>query len=436
MADSRLGESALSLPEILASVLEHLFGDETTLCAASLVNRMWTHYATPLLWRWVTSDDLERLHVTRRAYFAAMVERLQLRLSSARYGEGSDDDDGSENAIDDKSVMHHDFPRLRELRIRVSRYYRSACDRAITRFLRQRCSRTRLSGLTMTNWGASQRRPLPCAISAELFMHLAQRRGLTSLRILGDLELTQDVVQNASLSVLTAAATVAPREDYSTAAELGFFAAIERLELTIAPSAIAALTRLLPVSLTRLRLRLTRADHVGRNGMRQLPLVQLKDGLLAAAAAAAVPPWPAALHPVPNLRELVVQYKEGWASAADIDAVRCLPGLRVLEIGWWQSGNNSAFCSYCSRFDDDTHVGAPHFGDEDLDRLLSGLPLLRRLSMTLRSRMAADALLLARRKCPSLEHLELRGSRPLPAFPPPDMKSGPLGEPCLCIMHS
>jgi hypothetical protein len=181
----------------------------------------------------------------------------------------------------------------------------------------------------------------------------------------------------------------------------------------------------LPVSLKHLRLRLTKELHVQRNEngvaeptMRQ-PLALLRNGLMAAAVAASC---------MPNLHELVVQYKEGRVSAAKINGLRCLPAFEALEIGWWASGNNHASCSYCSRTSDGAHVGAPDFGNEDLDFLLAGLPQLWHLSMALRSRMTADALSLAHRRCPFLKHEELRGSQLLPAFPPFDMTTRAIKE--------
>ncbi len=157
----------------------------------------------------------------------------------------------------------------------------------------------------------------------------------------------------------------------------------------------------------------------------------------AAAATAAISPSPhrPACY-VPNLRKLIVPYKEGCASAAEMNVLCCLPALQVLKIGWWASGSNCARCSYCSCTADGSIVGAPDFGNEDLNYLLAGLLQLRRLSFALRPRMTADTKSLACRRCLFLEHVELRGSRPLPALPLSDAESCAITESCLCCMRS
>ncbi len=149
--------AALGVPEILIAIFENLLRFKRSLVAASLVNRFWTRYATPLLWRRVWSTDLkERVAAPRRAHFAANVQRFTFYLNSAGaedadddhsdvgdiVDDGEDDDDGSvaaagnDYANTSRRIINLAFPRLRHLTVVVRHSYSAVCDQAVLRFLR------------------------------------------------------------------------------------------------------------------------------------------------------------------------------------------------------------------------------------------------------------------------------------------------------------
>ncbi len=139
------------------------------------------------------------------------------------------------------------------------------------------------------------------------------------------------------------------------------------------------------------------------------PLVQLVESW-AAVAKATLSPSSSATQLAPRLQELMILYNAGPVSAAELAVLSFLPQLHGLNIGWWTAAPHRR-CSNCCLFSEEAPVEAPDFGDADLEHLLTALPCLRRLSVTLRSRMTATAPTLANRVRPQLEELELRGSQ-------------------------
>jgi hypothetical protein len=96
---------ALTIPEILYEVLEHLESDSATLFAACLVSKAWTEPSLNLLWRTYARDGMERfesLRECRRQFYADKVRCLSMEV-------------GPEQSR--HSIETLKFPRLRELGI-------------------------------------------------------------------------------------------------------------------------------------------------------------------------------------------------------------------------------------------------------------------------------------------------------------------------------
>ncbi len=107
---------------------------------------------------------------------------------------------------------------------------------------------------------------------------------------------------------------------------------------------------------------------------------------------------------LPCLRELIVRYDSGAVGTAELDELRRLPQLEVLEVERW---SNEDRCPCCLNFLNDTNLDAPDFADGDLERLLVSLPRLKRLALSLRSKMTPDAHKFVRRLRPQLMHVYL-----------------------------
>jgi hypothetical protein len=238
---------------------------------------------------------------------------------------------------------------------------------------------------------------------------------LTRISLLGDLEVSREVLEHAASATTSLAATEAYRYHLRTVSKPCLFFCLQHLDMTIAPCAMMPLARIMPASLMILRLRI--ACHTGRADVAvtltaltpEPPLVQLVENWAAAAAATSSPSSSATLL-APCLPELMILYNAGSDSAAELAMLSFLPQLHRLNIGWWTAAPRRR-CSNCCLFSEDAPVEAPDFGDADLERLLTALPRLRQLAVMLRSCMTATAPTLANRVRPQLEELELRGSQ-------------------------
>jgi hypothetical protein len=96
---------ALTIPEILFEVLDHLASDSATLFAACLVNKAWTEPSLDLLWRahyWNGMERLRSLPECRRQFYADKIRFLSMDKSPIEY----------RNLIETL-----DFPRLRTLEV-------------------------------------------------------------------------------------------------------------------------------------------------------------------------------------------------------------------------------------------------------------------------------------------------------------------------------
>jgi hypothetical protein len=185
MTDTSAGAAtALGLAEILAAVLEHLNSHHSVLRTARLVNRAWCHYAAQLLWRSAASYELAGLPVARRAYYAAMVERLDLDLTRVFY-------DGEHEA----RIIDPAFPRLRRLDVEVTDGYGGASGHEILGFFQHRCNLSHLTHLELVSCGKPS---LLSAGSEPVFRFIARNMRLTSLTFDGGLVVPRDVLEPAA----------------------------------------------------------------------------------------------------------------------------------------------------------------------------------------------------------------------------------------------
>ncbi len=352
---------------------------------------------------------------------------------------GSLDDTG-----DIRDIISLAFPRLRELQVKIRRDYDAACDNELLNLLEQTFGTARLARIEIlysNNYG------LRFATSVALFAHLARRPGLTFLR-LDELELPPRALERAAAAAATVAAGTAAAsaaEAAAAAAEIELspfapgeplFAHLQCLAARVARGALVTLARLLPRSLATLQLQVVNSTRIlsvvddddddddgitcgevtDASAATPPPIIQLlgdadgngggRNGEVAAAAAVAAE---AACARWPRLRELAVQYDEGPLTATEFDALRLLPQLQVLTVGWYEHGDNWGLRSSCNWCNDDDALYAPEITDAELERLVTSLPRLRRLSLVLRSSISDDGLRLVGRACRQLEHLELRG---------------------------
>jgi hypothetical protein len=215
-----------------------------------------------------------------------------------------------------------------------------------------------------------------------------------------------------------------PNRDIVTASN---FASLQTFGANIAPGGVPTLARLLPDSLRALHLKLSDRGTAGcysgcaRSYVSEAaaaaaaeatvsPIAQLfANGNRRDAAAPAQAPFASRF---PCLRELELRYERGPRSGAELLVLRGLPQLEVLTIGCWDGDRSGVRCWNCaslSRWDADA-LEVKDFTDDDLARLVAGLPRLRRLTLELVGGLSDAALHIVGRACRLLEHLELRGS--------------------------
>jgi hypothetical protein len=419
---STTGAAALRVPEILQAVLEQLAERQRDLWPASVVNRIWSHFATQLLWRRVDSPKLERAPAARRAALAARVESLAFYLKTDDHWA----DDGG-TVVDGDYFNHLAFPRLRCLRVEwnVGRGYSASLDDAIVDFiLAQRDKLPLLTHVLIGGGGEYSGQYSSSTVSAGLFALLAHGgAALRSLEFDGP-ALSRRTLKPVAAAAAAAVAAAAAGEEVSVSAAAPdylatamtargpFFDMLTRLATHIHSDAVAALVCFLPASLTTLHLWFSAEGTPSMAGgaMRQplpaQPLVQLVAGLATHPARAA------------RLCDLAVLYYEPSSSVsrAELDALRRLPQLEKLEVGPWGGPNDFPYLGGGPTIGEAVEadaLDAPGFADADLARLLAALPRLASLTLLLRSALSPAALQLVADECPQLVRLNLWGRYPL-----------------------
>ncbi len=410
--------AALTIPEVLETVLEQLIWHQRTLRAASVVNRFWWYCAIRLLYQ--NSDQLMRVAAPRLALIALTVDRfcLKLRDIGDNVGLGTANFD----AANEGAVTDLDFPRLRHLQMAVSSSYNTGYDHAMARFLQQRCCSTRLASIFVS---LHEYYHFYVAVSPRLFTLLAERRGLRRLHLFN---LLVPYIAPKMHGAATTAATATASEYSRGSARDAYFVDLQHFEATVAPRAVAVLARLLPDTLTVLHLQIADAAD---------PQCSRCSGSVGGSHAEPAPP--AAVGPpltqlfgtrrqmqhtdehtdaaatgasrFTNLRELKLLYERGPDSGAELSLLRNLPLLEMLTIGAWDGNQSGRLCRNCSTFhNNEEQLDVRDFTDDDLARMLAGLPLLRQLSLRLRSALSDGALKIVGRACRQMSRLDLGGS--------------------------
>jgi hypothetical protein len=172
-----------------------------------------------------------------------------------------------------------------------------------------------------------------------------------------------------------------------------YFIGLRNLSTGVAPEAVAALVRILPATLTALHLKVFDRGRYKTESAYAGPTHRAEEAVAARA------------RHLPNLRELVLLYECGWDDAASFVALRSLSQLERLKIGWWNSSGWGDRCPCCAWNCD--LLPSFGFGDDELARLVAGLPRLKHLSLAIAAEISETALLQVGRACRQLEHLEL-----------------------------